>query len=149
MLRAQVCTGAALAAVVVTTMAACGDERQPADDSTQGEQQGARQSSSSQSSMQSSSSSASQSSSQVQSSSGDGNLSSFSGSGRTRIAFQVDEESRLAWTNTEGSRFAVDSETPPISIDSTKGTGEAILRPGSYEDVQVRGDAWTIVVRPR
>ena len=156
MRRAKVRAGLVLAAAIAATTAACGDEPGPAVDTAADgadvQRQEDRQSGSSESSsqsIQSSSSSGSQSSSQVQSSSGGGGLSTFSGSGRSSIDITVDEESRLAWTNTEGSRFTVESDSPRISIDSTSGSGETILQPGSYEDIEVRGDAWTMVVRTR
>src|SRR5215210_3559739 len=86
-------------------------------------------------------------SSSSQSSSGGRGISTFSGSGRTKLSFNVARPSRLSWTNTEGKAFS--AEGSGISISSRAGRGEAELRRGSYDDVEVRGANWTIVVRPR
>jgi hypothetical protein len=86
-------------------------------------------------------------SSSSQSSSGGRGTSIFSGSGRTNLSFNVERPSRLSWTNTEGKAFS--AEGSGISISSRAGRGEAELRRRSYDDVEVRGANWTIVVRPR
>lgn len=101
-------------------------------------------------------SSSSQSSSIVQRS-GSGSVSSsstsgpgvktFSGDGATTLSFNVEEPSRLAWTNSERRSFSARGDR--ISIDSRSGRGEIPLEPGSYDGVRVRGSSWTIVVRPR
>jgi hypothetical protein len=79
-------------------------------------------------------------------SSGSG-VSTFSGSGSTTLSFNVEQPSRLVWTNSEGRPFS--AEGGGISIDSRAGSGEVALEPGDYENVKVRGSNWTIVVRPR
>jgi hypothetical protein len=119
---------------------------------------GDRGSSSSQSSSitQSSEGGSNQSSSIVQRS-GSGSVSSssssgpgvktFSGNGATTLSFNVEEPSRLAWTNSEGKRFSARGDG--ISIDSSSGRGEVSLDPGGYDGVKVSGSRWTIVVRPR
>jgi hypothetical protein len=43
----------------------------------------------------------------------------------------------------------VEADSPRISIDSERGRGEALIEAGSYRDVRVAGEAWTIVIRPR
>ena len=106
---------------------------------------------------QSQSGSGDQSSSITQSSSGSDSTSSssssvpglktFSGSGSTTLSFNVDEPSRFAWTNGEGRSFA--ARGGGLTIESSAGRGEVALDPGSYDDVEVRGSKWTIVVRPR
>ena len=74
-------------------------------------------------------------------------IKTFSGTGSTRLSFNVQEPSRLAWTNSEGRRFA--AKGAGISIDSRAGRGEVALEAGDYENVRVSGASWTIVVRPR
>ena len=93
------------------------------------------------------SSGGSSSTSSSQSSSGGRGISTFSGSGGTRLSFNVERPSRLSWTNTQGKAFS--AEGGGVSISSRAGRGEAKLRPGSYDDVEVRGANWTIVVSPR
>lgn len=80
------------------------------------------------------------------SSSGPG-VKTFSGNGTTTLSFNVEEPSRLAWTNSEGKRFSARGNG--ISIDSSSGRGEVSLDPGGYDGVKVSGSRWTIVVRPR
>ena len=80
------------------------------------------------------------------SSSGPG-VKTFSGSGSTKLSFDVKEASRFAWTNAQGRAFS--AEGPGLSIDSRAGRGEAVLDPRDYDDVKVRGSNWTIVIRPR
>ncbi len=71
----------------------------------------------------------------------------FSGTGRTKLSFDVEQRSRLVWTNSEGRRFSASGAG--ISIDSRAGRGEVALEPGDYDDVRVTGESWTIIVRPR
>ncbi len=102
--------------------------------------------SSSQSSSKAESRSGSTSSSQTQVGPG-AKVKTFTGSGTNTISFEVENPSRLAWTNSEGQPFSVRGER--LSIDSRAGRGEVELEPGRYREVEVRGDAWTIIVQPR
>ncbi len=74
-------------------------------------------------------------------------IKTFSGTGSTSVSFNVEERSRLVWTNAEGRRFSASGAG--ISIDSRAGSGEVALKAGNYDDVRVIGASWTIVVRPR
>ncbi len=85
-------------------------------------------------------------SSSSSSSSGSG-IKTFSGTGSTKLSFNVEQRSRLVWTNTEGRRFSASGAG--ISIDSRAGRGEVALDAGDYDDVRVSGASWTIVVRSR
>ena len=82
-----------------------------------------------------------------QSSTGGAGVKTFSGSGSTSLSFNVEQPSRLAWTDVEGASFSARGDG--ISIDSRAGRGEVELAPGDYQNVKVRGQNWTIVVRPR
>jgi hypothetical protein len=82
-----------------------------------------------------------------QSSSSSGGVSTFSGDGPTTLSFNVEQPSRLAWTNTQGKRFT--AHGGGISIDSSGGHGESELHPGTYDNVHINGASWTVVVRPR
>ena len=136
-----------------------GGDAKNGEDGEDGESVRAEGGSSSQSSSvtQSQSGSGDQSSSIVQRSSGSDSVSSssssvpgvktFSGSGSTRLSFNVEEPSRFAWTNGEGRSFS--ARGGGLTIKSSAGRGEVALEPGSYDDVEVRGSKWTIVVRPR
>lgn len=91
--------------------------------------------------------SSSSSSSQSQSSTS-GGITMFSGSGLTRVEeLSVDQPSRLSWTNTEGEPFTI--RGGGVSVSSREGRGEVPLAPGSHDGLEVRGDLWTVVVRPR
>ena len=85
-------------------------------------------------------------SSSSSSSNGSG-IKTFSGTGSTKLSFNVERRSRLVWTNTEGRRFSASGAG--ISIDSRAGRGEVALDAGDYDDVRVSGASWTIVVRSR
>ncbi len=74
-------------------------------------------------------------------------MKTFSGTGSTNLSFNVEQPSRLVWTNSEGRRFSASGAG--ISIDSRAGRGEVALEAGDYDDVRVNGASWTIVVRPR
>jgi autotransporter family porin len=74
-------------------------------------------------------------------------IKTFSGTGSTKLSFNVEQRSRLVWTNTEGRRFSASGAG--ISIDSRAGRGEVALDAGDYDDVRVSGASWTIVVRSR
>lgn len=74
-------------------------------------------------------------------------IKTFSGTGSTELTFNVEQPSRLVWTNSERRRFSASGEG--ISIDSRAGGGEVALQAGRYEDVRVSGANWTVVVRPR
>ncbi len=74
-------------------------------------------------------------------------IKTFSGTGNSKLSFNVEEPSRLVWTNSEGRRFSASGAG--ISIDSRAGGGEVALKAGDYDDVRVSGANWTIVVRPR
>lgn len=136
-----------------------GGDAKDGEDGEDGESVRAEGGSSSQSSSvtQSQSGSGDQSSSITQSSSGSDSVSSssssgpgiktFSGSGSTTLSFDVEEPSRFAWTNGEGRSFS--ARGGGLTIESSAGRGEVALDPGSYDDVEVRGSKWTIVVRPR
>jgi len=87
------------------------------------------------------------SSSSSQTSSGGNGLASFSGQGQSNLTFNVEQPSRLSWTNDEDETFA--ARGGGINIDSRRGRGELELDPGRYKDVQVHGATWTIIVRPR
>jgi hypothetical protein len=86
-------------------------------------------------------------SSSSQTSSGGHGLRSFSGQGETNLTFDVEQPSRLSWTNDEDETFS--ARGAGINVDSRRGRGEINLEPGHYSDVHVRGATWTIVVRPR
>ena len=88
----------------------------------------------------------SSSSSSSQTSSG-GGVNSFSGEGESNLTFNVEQPSRLSWTNNEGETFSARGRG--MNISSRGGRGEIDLKPGRYEDVRVRGATWTITVRPR
>jgi hypothetical protein len=89
--------------------------------------------------------------SQSQSSSGGGGgVQTFSGTGRSEVTtLTVNGPSRLAWTNNEGRPFTLKDGASKISVDSTRGRGEVSLEGGTYRDIKVSGDVWTVVVRPR
>lgn len=89
--------------------------------------------------------------SQSQSSSGGGGgVQTFSGTGRSEVTtLTVNGPSRLSWTNNEGRPFTMKDGASKISIDSTRGRGEVSLEGGTYRDIKVSGDVWTVVVRPR
>lgn len=80
------------------------------------------------------------------SSSSGGGIQTMSGTGSSKLSFDVGQPSRLVWTNSEGRRFTASDDG--ISIDSRAGSGEVALEPGDY-DVRVSGARWTIVVRSR
>jgi hypothetical protein len=89
----------------------------------------------------------SSSSSSSQTSSAGNSVRSFSGQGESNLTFNVEQPSRLSWTNDEDETFS--ARGGGINIDSRNGRGEIKLEPGRYEDVKVRGATWTIIVRPR
>ena len=76
-----------------------------------------------------------------------GAIQTFSGSGNSKLSFDVARPSRLVWTNSKGRRFSLSGAG--ISIDSRAGSGEEALAAGDYDDVRVSGASWTIVVRSR
>ena len=82
-----------------------------------------------------------------QSSTSAAGVSNFSGRGASKLSFNVERPSRLAWTNSEGKTFS--AEGGGISIRSRTGRGEMELKPGDYDNVRVEGTTWTIVIRPR
>ena len=82
-----------------------------------------------------------------QSTSGGNAVQRFSGTGTSSLTFNVDDNARLSWRNQGGGKFSATGGD--LSIDSRAGHGELKLEPGRYEDIKVRGQSWTIVVRSR
>jgi type IV secretory pathway TrbL component len=150
----------ATALAVSLSLAACGDS---------GDATAAGQTNSQTTSQSSSQSSSNQSGSQSQSSTnqngtqsstqGSGSISqssfstdrgtirTFAGTSDATLTIDVDAPSRLLWSNDRGSRFRLSGPGLP-AINSLAGSGESALASGEHR-IQVHGDVWTVVVRPR
>jgi len=151
--------GVTAAVSLSLALAACGDSGDGA--ATAAGQRASQTSSqsSTQSSGQNGSQSSSQSNTQSSSQSGGGSVSqssfstsrgtvrTFAGTSDTTLTIDVDAPSRLLWSNDRGSRFRLNAPGLP-AIDSLAGSGESALASGRHR-IEVHGDIWTVVVRPR
>ncbi len=79
--------------------------------------------------------------------SGASSVKTFSGTGRQTLTFNVEEPSTLSFTAPSGPRFTLRGDG--IAVDEPGGEGRIDVEPGDYKDVQVGGESWTIVNRPR
>jgi type IV secretory pathway TrbL component len=148
-----------LTMAVSLSLAACGDSGDSATAASQSNSQ-----TSSQSSTQSSTQNGTQQSSTNQngtqsSSSGGGSISqssfstdrgtvrTFAGTSDATLTIDVDAPSRLLWSNDRGKSFKLTGSGLP-AIDSLAGSGESALATGEHR-IEVHGDIWTVVVRPR
>jgi len=130
-------------------VAACGDSgdesagtitnSQSNSQTTQGSGQSSNQSNSQ-------SSSGSGSLSQSSFSTDEGMVYTYAGTDEATITVDVDDDSRLLWSNDKGRPFSL-SGAGGSAVDSTAGSGEVPLSSGKHR-LEVRGDVWTIVIRP-
>lgn len=138
----------ALIALAAVALAGCGSShsvsatQQSNNQSIQ--QSGGGQSGSNQSS---SSTQSSGSVSQQSSSAGGQTLTTFTGTGDATISVDVGGASRLLWSNTQGERFTARSDDGSVAVDSSAGSGEVKLPPGTHR-LHVTGRLWTVLVRP-
>jgi hypothetical protein len=141
----------ALSAAAALGVAACGssdDDSAGAVTNRQSNSQTSNQSNSQQSSNQSNSSSTQGSGSMSQSSfsTDKGPVNTYAGTDEAKITVDVEGDSRLLWSNDKGRPFRL-SGIDGDAIDSTAGSGEVPLSGGKHR-LEVRGDVWTIVIRP-
>lgn len=73
-----------------------------------------------------------------------------SGTGLKSIgSFTIDTESTLFWAN-KGSaadrNIMIDNVASQIGVSSRAANGQTVLLPGTYEDVRVKGNDWTIII---
>lgn len=129
-------------------LAACGDSgeesvgavtnSQSNSQTTQGSNQSSNQSNQS--------SSGSGSLSQSSFSTDEGMVHTYAGSDEATITVDVDDDSRLLWSNDKGRPFSL-SGAGGSAVDSSTGSGEVPLSSGKHR-LEVRGQVWTIVIRP-
>jgi hypothetical protein len=140
---------AAILSAAALGVAACGGSDDDAGATNrQSNSQTATQSGSQQSSNQSnqsSSQSGSGSLSQSSFSTDQGDVLTYAGTSEATITVDVDNDSRLLWSNDKGRPFRLSGAG--AAIDSSDGSGEVPLSSGKHR-LQVRGQVWTIVIRP-
>jgi hypothetical protein len=77
----------------------------------------------------------------------------FSGNGSKNIgSITVDEESILEWTNVGDPEFRqmlIYDRGFGISVSSEAESGDTVVPPGTYRNITVAGNSWTIKIRPR
>lgn len=85
-----------------------------------------------------------------ESSGGSDSAKSFSGNGTKNIGtITVSEESVIEWTN-DGELFIAHDEGFELSINSDAASGDTVLPPGTYKNVEVMAlGTWTMEIRPR
>jgi hypothetical protein len=73
-----------------------------------------------------------------------------SGTGLRSIgSFTVDSESTLFWANkgpAADRNIMIDNLASQIGVSSRAANGQTVLLPGTYDDVRVKGDDWTIII---
>jgi hypothetical protein len=81
------------------------------------------------------------------------NTFSFSGNGTKNIGtVRVREESILEWTNNDDPalRFIVIyDEDFGLTVSSEASSGDSVVPPGTYRNIEVSGGSWTVTIRPR
>jgi hypothetical protein len=136
-----------LAVVVAFGLAACGGggrQRSSTDQSAQQNSQSSNQNGSQQSSTTQSGGNGSISQSSF--STREGAVQIYAGSSDAGLSVRLEKPSRLLWSNDKGQTFRLDGAGVPV--DSHSGSGEAALSAGRHR-LHVRGDVWTVVIRPR
>ena len=142
-----------IAAAASMAVAGCGDsgdenagaaDRQASVTNEQSNTQDSSTQSSSQNGSQSSTQTSGGSISQSSFSTDKGTVRTFAGSSEATVTVDVDDDSRLLWSNDKGSPFRLSGA---VSVDSTDGSGEVALPSGRHR-LEVDGDIWTIVIRP-
>src|SRR5215210_6010252 len=76
----------------------------------------------------------------------EGMVYTYAGSDEATITVDVDDDSRLLWSNDKGRPFSL-SGAGGSTVDSSAGSGEVPLSGGKHR-LEVQGQVWTIVIRP-
>ena len=133
------------AALAVAACGSSGDDNAGAVTNSQSNSQTTQGSGQSSNQSNSQSSSGSGSLSQSSFSTDEGQVLTYAGTSKATITVDVDNDSRLLWSNDKGRPFSLSGAGE--TVDSSAGSGELPLASGKHR-LEVRGDVWTIVVRP-
>jgi hypothetical protein len=77
----------------------------------------------------------------------------FSGNGSKNIgSIEVETDSVLEWTNSGDPAFQqilIYDADFGLNVSSDAGSGDTVVPAGSYSNITVAGDSWTLTIRPR